>query len=75
MAKKKISRISKQPLKSQLNLADIKRIERERFREIDIGKIDHRLFLRPCNVRILMLVDNGISYNQFYLGSVRYWIL
>lgn len=68
MAKKKISRISKQPLKSQLNLADIKRIERERFRDIDIGKIDHRLFLRPCNVRILMLVDNGISYNQFYFG-------
>ncbi len=50
------------------HLAEIKRIERLRFQEIDIGRRDHRIFLRPCTVKILMLVDDGISFNQFYFG-------
>lgn len=49
-------------------LREIKRIERERFAKIDAGLIDHPIFLRPCRVKILMLVDTGISYNQFYFG-------
>lgn len=47
---------------------EIKRLERERFAKIDIGLLEHPYFLRPCRVKILMLVDNGISYNQFYFG-------
>lgn len=49
-------------------LVTIKRIEAERFRNIDAGLVDHRFFLRPCRMKILMLVDNGISFNQFYFG-------
>jgi len=49
-------------------LNDIKRLERERFAKIDAGLLDHAIFLRPCRVKILMLVDTGISYNQFYFG-------
>ncbi len=67
MAKKPSKTIPSETL-SRLSLNNIKEIERERFREIDRGLIDHRLFLRPCKVKILMLVDNGISYNQFYFG-------
>lgn len=51
-----------------LDLTAIKQAERLRFGRIDIGQIPHRLFLRPCRVKILMLVDDGISYNQFYFG-------
>lgn len=53
---------------SSLDLLTIKNIERERFKEIDIGKLPHPIFLRPCNVKILILVDTGISYNQYYFG-------
>lgn len=53
---------------SSLDLTEIKNIERARFQDISIGKIDHRIFLRPCRVKILMLVDTGISYNQYYFG-------
>ena len=52
-------------------LADIRRLkelERERFRAIDAGLIPIKYLPRPCQVRILMLVDDGISYNQFYFG-------
>ncbi len=52
-------------------LADIRRLkegERERFRAIDAGLIANKYLPKPCQVRILMLVDDGISYNQFYFG-------
>jgi hypothetical protein len=52
-------------------IADIRRIkdlERERFRAIDAGLIPIKYLPRPCEVRILMVVDDGISYNQFYFG-------
>lgn len=52
-------------------IADIRRLkelERERFRAIDAGLIPIKHLPRPCQVRILMLVDDGISYNQFYFG-------
>ncbi len=55
-------------LSSSINLKEIKNIERARFHDISIGKLDHWIFLRPCKVKILMLVDTGISYNQFYFG-------
>ena len=53
---------------NKLELAQIKLQERIRFQQIDIGQLRHPLFLRPCTVKILMLVDTGISYNQFYFG-------
>lgn len=52
----------------QSELLNIKHLERERFTQIDTGLVAHPYFLRPCRVKILMLVDNGISYNQFYFG-------
>ena len=53
---------------SDAELINIKNQERLRFKAIDHGLIKHRFFCRPCNVKILMLVDQGISYNQFYFG-------
>ena len=44
-------------------LADIRRLkelERVRFRAIDAGLIPIKVLPRPCQVRILMLVDDGI---------------
>lgn len=51
-----------------LDASSIKQAERLRFRQINAGLIDHRIFLKPCRVKILMLVDTGISYNQYYFG-------
>lgn len=60
------------PAKEQIisldELAMIKNAQRERFAHIDAGLLDHPFFLRPCRVKMLMLVDDGISYNQFYFG-------
>ncbi|HNR18643.1 MAG TPA: hypothetical protein PKN75_07540 [Bacteroidia bacterium] len=50
------------------NLAGIKQQEIERFKLIDKGLLPHALFKRPVTVKILMLVDSGISFNQFYFG-------
>lgn len=66
--KTKKSITANQLISSQINLAEIKQIERARFRDIDIGQLAHPFFFRPCEVKILMLVDTGISYNQFYFG-------
>lgn len=50
-------------------VAKIKKSERLRFQDIDAGRISPAPYwLRPCRVRILMVVDNGVSYNQFYFG-------
>jgi hypothetical protein len=53
---------------NRATLHDIKNIEIQRFRDIDTGTLEHPFFLKPCRVKILMLVDDGISYNQFYFG-------
>ncbi len=50
------------------DLRSIKDIERERFARIDIGDIRLPIFRRPCKVKILMLVDNSISYSHSYFG-------
>lgn len=55
-------------MSGEMSLESIKAAERQRLAAIDSGLLDHRLFLKPCTVKILMLVDNGISYNQFYFG-------
>lgn len=76
MAKEKTARKRKTPKTPSisgeqllnLDLDEIKRLERERFRRIDIGQLDLPIFRRPCKVKILMLVDTGVSYNQFYFG-------
>lgn len=62
--------MKKQPF-AELSLAEIariKQVEMERFRKIDSGLLEHRFFLRPVTVKILILVDDGISFNQFYFG-------
>ncbi len=53
---------------SKLAVQQARQTELEQFSRIDSGHIAHPYFLRPCTVRILMLVDTGISYNQFYFG-------
>jgi hypothetical protein len=62
--------MKKQPFAklSLAEIAQIKQIEMERFRKIDSGLLEHRFFLRPVTVKILILVDDGISFNQFYFG-------
>ncbi|MBC7873863.1 MAG: hypothetical protein H7Y01_07705 [Ferruginibacter sp.] len=62
--------MKKQPFAtlSLAEIAQIKRVEIERFRKIDSGLLEHRFFLRPVTVKILILVDDGISFNQFYFG-------
>lgn len=42
--------------------------ERLRASLIDKGLIEHPYFLKACTVKILVLVDQGISFNQFYFG-------
>lgn len=50
-------------------LARVKASERSRLVDIDIGnRIPSPVWVRPCRVRILMVVDNGVSYNQYYFG-------
>ena len=54
-----------------VNLADmqiIKNAERERFALTDAALLEHRFFLKPCRVKILMLVDLSISYSHSYFG-------
>ncbi len=55
-------------LKSTGDLRAIKDRERERFARIARGDLPLGIFRKPCRVKILMLVDTGISYNQFYFG-------
>jgi len=66
--KKKFKFDEQQLLNSNINITDLKQAEIARFRDIDIGKLPHPFFIKPCTVKILMLVDTGISYNQFYFG-------
>jgi hypothetical protein len=51
-------------------IVTIKREQQLRFANIVLGKSTPLLhpFLLPPTVRILMLVDSNISYNQFYFG-------
>lgn len=65
---RKITKLPKIKTPNLRELEKIKAVERERFRDISAGRIHHPIFLRPCSVKILMLVDTGISYNQFYFG-------
>jgi hypothetical protein len=58
----------KTPLPGSPELRALRQAERERMRLIDAGLIPIKYLPRPCTVRILMLVDDGISYNQFYFG-------
>jgi len=67
-ATKTVRKASNLGLDRSPSLSAIKKMERLRFRDIDIGILKHHEFLRPCTVKILMLVDTGISYNQFYFG-------
>lgn len=46
----------------------IKQLERERFAKIDVGRIKIPIFKSPVKIKILMLVDSGISFNQYYFG-------
>lgn len=55
-------------LTSLTDLGAIKNSQLERFAMIDAGLIDFPIFLKPCKVKILMLVDNLISYNHAYFG-------
>ena len=49
-------------------LANIRLKERERFALADAGLIDKLVWIKPCKVRILMVVDNQISFNHSYFG-------
>lgn len=50
-------------------LRAVKREQRERLRAIDTGQLTlSPIWLRPCRVNILMVVDNGVSFNHFYFG-------
>jgi hypothetical protein len=53
---------------SDEQIRKIKQAERERFRAFDTGRLVHRYCLRPVTVKILILVDTGISFNQYYFG-------
>jgi hypothetical protein len=61
------------PILTDRTLRDIKLAERERFLKIDQGILDSIYMLRPCRIKVLMLVDNSggslaISYNHTYFG-------
>jgi hypothetical protein len=60
--------IAAEPLLGAEALRAIKLDERVRFEQFDRGLLPHKYFLKPCNVKILILIDNGISFNQFYFG-------
>jgi hypothetical protein len=49
-------------------LLELKLKERQRFAIADAGLIDRFIWLKPCKVKILMLVDNSISFNHAYFG-------
>lgn len=53
---------------SLTDLAVVKNIQRERFALIDAGLLDFPIFLKPCRVKILMLVDYQVSFNHSYFG-------
>jgi len=49
-------------------LENIKLQERKRFAVADAGLINKLVWLKPCKLKILMLVDNSISFNHSYFG-------
>lgn len=48
--------------------AQLRQAERLRLQLADAGLTTLRYLPRPATLKILMLVDDGISYNQFYFG-------
>lgn len=55
-------------MESIAKLSEIRAQERLRASLIDRGLLHHRLYLRACTVKILILVDGSVSFNQFYFG-------
>lgn len=50
-------------------LAEIRKKERFKLAEIDAGRLlPAPYWIRGCKVKILIVVDNGVSFNQFYFG-------
>jgi len=53
---------------SAVEFNQIQHLERERFAKINQGILPHPIFKKPVKVKILILVDTGISFNRYYFG-------